>query len=411
MRFGPMGTRVMNEYSFSDGRYTSVDRQGEVADVRSAVVSFDAPKRNVSQNDQIQKAVGLSIGFCSIFAEQLLSHPCIVLRRQCQVHHNGFWYHLTPFTLAQILLNLQRAQGGWTLWKGIGGVFVVRAVNMVSETVISEVTGFPKDVSRHMPLRKYGEHVLLKVLGYIVTTPFYAASLIETVQSDIASEKPGVLDTLREGVSRLAGWGTPHSGRLIPVWQLVGPTVALRLSHYFISSIANYTVTSTVRSEQQERRDLPGDTQQLTAYEQYFPELLATFTGNFLADFVLYPLETVVYRLYIQGTRTIIDNLDTGLGVIPISTRYEGFVDCFRCILAEEGIPGFYRGFGALILQYMMHAILLRAAKYLFERLSQEFGSTPTRHPRPASLPSPPSPGLYTRLPSSVYEKDAARPL
>lgn len=67
---------------------------------------------------------------------------------------------------------------------------------------------------------------------------------------------------------------------------------------------------------------------------------------------------------------------------------------------------GFYRGFGALILQYMMHAILLRAAKYLFERLSQEFGSTPTRHPRPASLPSPPSPGLYTRLPSSVYEKD-----
>lgn len=47
-------------------------------------------------------------------------------------------------------------------------------------------------------------------------------------------------------------------------------------------------------------QDLPGDTQQLTAYEQYFPELLATFTGNFLADFVLYPLETVVYRLYIQ---------------------------------------------------------------------------------------------------------------
>lgn len=35
-------------------------------------------------------------------------------------------------------------KGGWTLWKGIGGVFVVRAVNMVSETVISEVTGFPK---------------------------------------------------------------------------------------------------------------------------------------------------------------------------------------------------------------------------------------------------------------------------
>ena len=41
---------------------------------------------------------------------------------------------------------------------------------------------------------------------------------------------------------------------------------------------------------------------------------------------------------HFQGTRTIIDNTDTGLGVIPISTRYEGFMDCFRSILAEEGV-------------------------------------------------------------------------
>ena len=78
------------------------------------------------------------------------------------------------------------------------------------------------------------------------------ASLI--LQSDIASEKPGVLDTVREGVARVAGWGAPHSVRLIPVWQLVGPTVGLRLSHYLISAIANYTVISAKRSEQQERR-------------------------------------------------------------------------------------------------------------------------------------------------------------
>ena len=74
------------------------------------------------------------------------------------------------------------------------------------------------------------------------------------LQSDIASEKPGVLDTVREGVARVAGWGAPHSVRLIPVWQLVGPTVGLRLSHYLISAIANYTVISAKRSEQQERR-------------------------------------------------------------------------------------------------------------------------------------------------------------
>lgn len=402
-----MGTRVMKEYSYTESQYSSQKRQNELHDDLQNVAAYDGQKKDSSQNEQIQRFAGLSIGFCSIFAEQLISHPCIVLRRQCQVHHNGAWYHLTPFTLVQTFLNIQRTQGGWTLWKGLSSVFVVRGINLVSENVISEVTPFPKEVSRHSPLRKYGEHLLLKALGFIITTPFYTVSLIETVQSDIASEKPGVFDTVREGVSRLAGWGAPHTARLLPIWQLVGPTVGLRMSHYLISAIANYTVTSTVRSEQQERRDLSGDSDpHLTPYEQYFPELLATFTGNLLADFVLYPLETVLHRLYIQGTRTIIDNTDTGLGVIPISTRYEGFVDCFRSILTEEGIQGFYRGFGALVLQYLAHALILRAAKCLFEQLSQEFGPPPRlSRMGPPIPPSPSPPYSIGPLPSTSYDR------
>ena len=37
-----------------------------------------------------------------------------------------------------------------------------------------------------------------------------------------------------------------------------------------------------------------------TIYETYYPELVATFTGNLLADTLLYPLETILYRLYLQ---------------------------------------------------------------------------------------------------------------
>jgi len=37
-----------------------------------------------------------------------------------------------------------------------------------------------------------------------------------------------------------------------------------------------------------------------TIYETYYPELVATFTGNLLADIMLYPLETILYRLYLQ---------------------------------------------------------------------------------------------------------------
>ena len=54
------------------------------------------------------------------------------------------------------------------------------------------------------------------------------------------------------------------------------------------------------------------------------------FTGHLLADVLLYPLETVLHRLHLQGTRTIIDDLDSGLSVLPITTRYDGVFDCFR---------------------------------------------------------------------------------
>lgn len=62
--------------------------------------------------------------------------------------------------------------------------------------------------------------------------PFYAASLVETVQSDIASEKPGVFDVFREGCIRLIAFHVPQKGRMIPIWALIGPSVALGISKY-----------------------------------------------------------------------------------------------------------------------------------------------------------------------------------
>ena len=107
-------------------------------------------------------------------------------------------------------------------------------------------------------------------------------------------------------------------------------------------------------------------------YEIYYPELIATFTGNLLADTLLFPLETVLHRLLLQGTRTIIDNTDSGLGVVPIITRYEGVTDCFISIIREEGVAGLYKGFGALTLQYGIHMALLRMTHWIFRRLSRE---------------------------------------
>lgn len=59
--------------------------------------------------------------------------------------------------------------------------------------------------------------------------------------------------------------------------------------------------------------------------------------------------------------------------MLPITTRYEGIFDCVRSIRRDEGIAGFYKGFGALVLQYSLHLALLRVLCVLFEYLELSF--------------------------------------
>jgi hypothetical protein len=71
---------------------------------------------------------------------------------------------------------------------------------------------------------------------------------------------------------------------------------------------------------------------------------IAQLSGNVAAVIALYPIETVINRLIIQGTRTIITDTDNGVGVVPIITRYDGFFDCLRTIEHTEGFLGLYKG-------------------------------------------------------------------
>lgn len=84
--------------------------------------------------------------------------------------------------------------------------------------------------------------------------PFYAASLVETVQSDIASEKPGVFDVFREGYNRLLAFHIPQKGRMIPIWALIGPSVAMGISKYIFGWIFNtltYYIMNSTDSQMQ----------------------------------------------------------------------------------------------------------------------------------------------------------------
>lgn len=46
--------------------------------------------------------------------------------------------------------------------------------------------------------------------------------------------------------------------------------------------------------------------------------------------------------LNFTGTRTLIDNLDTGIGAVSLTVKYNGFFDCLKSIIEREGFFALY---------------------------------------------------------------------
>lgn len=169
----------------------------------------------------------------------------------------------------------------------------------------------------------------------------------------------------------MMGLGVPHSKRLLPLLSLIFPTVLHGVLHYIISSAIQKFVLLILKRKTYSSHLAESTSPVQSMLDAYFPELIANFAASLCSDVILYPLETVLHRLHIQGTRTIIDNTDLGYEVLPINTQYEGMRDCINTIRQEEGMLGFYKGFGAVIIQYTLHAAVLQITKIIYSTLLQ----------------------------------------
>ncbi|KAG6448950.1 hypothetical protein O3G_MSEX005778 [Manduca sexta] len=321
--------------------------------------------------------VTTAISVASLITENLLSHPFIVLRRQCQVHNSLKSYHIFPYTLLPVVVRLHRRQDVTTLWKGIGSTCIVRGLNLAVEDVVAKGTGWPKEIGKCSSVLQFLQHITLKCVSLAIITPFYSASLVETVQSDIASDKPALFDVFREGFVRLLEWGTPSRGRMLPIWAIVFPTVALGISKY-IAHITLKSITMRIlRFQQRHRHELSDAYSSSSSYSKNSQNpliedlnLKANIFSFITMEILFYPVETIIHRLHIQGTRTIIDNLDTGTSVTPILTGYEGFIDCYNTTIAREGVAGLYKGFGALVLQLAAHLAIIKLTTLVVTEVS-----------------------------------------
>ncbi|CAH8674334.1 unnamed protein product [Schistosoma rodhaini] len=404
-------------------------------------------KPGVADNDLSPALAGIGIGVASMFLEVLLSHPFIVIRNQCQVLESSRCLHLTPFTLIPVVRKCIQSQGLSFLWKGLGSVFIIRGLNLMTENLVCELTSLPKEVSKLSSSRRLLGHLLLKVCSWVVLTPFFSASIVEIIQSDKASEPTTLLSCVLDGFYRLFHMpssprlGSPGSmfrsghtirsipiatSRLLPVWRLFPPVVLLNVGHYVVRSFAStvalyYWSGNEDRLERDAEMDfnyktegfnrnrcsgfpfhyaIPNahtsvserhttdmdtliyqrqDTALQAIYDRYYADLFAGMTANFVADVVLYPVETLVLRLCVQGTRTLVDNMDTGDVVVPIVSSYDGFFDALRSSLGlPVGIQGLFKGFGALIAQYALQALFIFGIRCLYEHLLCLWAPPPT---------------------------------
>lgn len=190
-------------------------------------------------------------------------------------------------------------------------------------------------------------------------------------QSEIIRDNAGILECVKEGIGRVIGMGVPHSKRLLPLLSLIFPTVLHGVLHYIISSVIQKIVLLILKRKTYNSHLAESTSPMQSMLDAYFPELMANFAASLCSDVILYPLETVLHRLHIQGTRTIIDNTDLGYEVLPINTQYEGMRDCINTIRQEEGMLGFYKGFGAVVIQYTLHAAVLQITKIIYSALLQ----------------------------------------
>lgn len=122
-----------------------------------------------------------------------------------------------------------------------------------------------------------------------------------------------------------------------------------------------------LQNSQEQRGARPKDFEN----DQQNIEIYSTLLSIVSTEVLFYPFETILHRLQLQGTRTIIDNLDSGYSVVPILTNYEGASDCYRSTIATEGVSGLYKGFGAMVLQFAAHYAVIKITKWIVTQVME----------------------------------------
>jgi solute carrier family 25 protein 46 len=384
-------------------------------------------ENSVVRTDGIKSSSLLQLA--DIINQNILLHPFIALRRTCQVNRKcSPFICVQPFSLIPFLYHQQRKQGIAALYRGLSSELLVKGITLGAETAIINYTDWPREVSQKRLFKDSLKVLALRGLSVAISTPFLCAAVKETIQSVIiVRDRPSFVDCLKDGFFRFIHLRSIPSARMLPIWLLVVPTVLYHVSHSIIWQITTKCLEalrsnkifdfSSRRTRRRTTRNYPNASRIVLDEESTWQQDELTYDVNetildsdkietdsnkisnsiiacLFADVALLPVETVLNSLYIQGTRTIIDNVDETTVVLPVLTNFDGFSDCYQSILKFEGNFGLYKGLGAIVLQYSIHYLSFRVIYYLLKEFQTSY-----------KVVSPPRPRRPLRPPPSEYKR------
>uniref|UniRef100_A0A0K8WK36 Solute carrier family 25 member 46 n=2 Tax=Bactrocera latifrons TaxID=174628 RepID=A0A0K8WK36_BACLA len=281
-------------------------------------------------NSYLLKNKSKGLTWFSWFVDNVLSHPFIVLRQQCQVNNVARRFHLLPFSLVPIIIQLYYRQGPKTFWKGLGYSLILKGISWL----------IGNDTSA-------GETPLIVC---IIRQCLEAAAL--------GLKRLCLMSTVGNlGLPGIGCTNSTNSQRQISVKSLFFPYICMEIVKYEFRALVKNSTLAILRKK---RKLKP------TEFENQKMEIRSDLIARIITEVTFYPLETILNRLLLQDTDTIIDNLDNGKSLQPLITYYQGFGDCFNTIVIMEGYKGLYKGIGALFTQFSVHTVVVNVGIWIF---------------------------------------------
>ncbi|KAI8577500.1 hypothetical protein K450DRAFT_282588 [Umbelopsis ramanniana AG] len=388
------------------------------SDVLATVGFYNAPD---VQQEAAENFAGFSLAVGSMIGNYVLCFPFVVARHRHQTVPQLFARQRdTPLASIMYLAN-QRKQGGWkALYPGFGLGLLAQGFAVSYESVLNTVLSriFSKTTSSTAFLTRLSLAIVNKTLElavYIPLHPIYRNALIVRTQAQtpfthmVITSYSGFWRACKRDLHRFSPFSQPTlAHNALPLSSVFIPscllsvlsekllTIVYKHLHRFLFKSKHTEKRHTSKRQHQTPRPRTSSLRQSLAREasssspslttsmavpakdissqdksskstadettlySFYPEVVCGITSSILTRALVYPAETIVFRLMLQGS-----------GVLQNDTNYTGFWNCVTDIIREEGVcSGLYQGMGAWLAEVLLGYFILESS-WVALRLTQ----------------------------------------